>query len=187
MNGVRARDALDACRFKRQSYDFTNGEVHRSFTFTVDRVTVTAEMVAFCSQTLPSLVTQEVTISTDSACELAVQLGIDTTGAPGHFDARATESDGSIGGAVDGSLRWASLGDVASVGAAYVTECDDAQAKCSLLEAKDLPLQTTYQIGAQPGERYRIRQFSTMVPSPAHSVPDQQAVRLATEAKRKGS
>jgi protein-glucosylgalactosylhydroxylysine glucosidase len=186
VNGVRAREAVGACHFERLSYDFRTGEVRRAFTFAVGAVKVAVEVLCFCSRTIPALVPQEITATCDSACQLEIEVGIDPTGVPGRFEARATQASAPIAGAVDGSCRWASLGGMGSCGAAYVSECDEPAAERSLVEGRDVALKTTFKINAQEGRTYRIRQFSAMVPSAAHALPDQQAVRLAAEGMRKG-
>lgn len=183
---VSARDARDACHFERESYDFANGELRRSFRFVVGEVSLAIEVLAFCSRSLPSLVLQQVSVTSDSRCRISVQVGVEPGGVPGRMDARATEPHAELAGAVDGALRWTSLGDSQTCGVAYVSECDHADARRGLLEAIDSPLETTYSFEAQAGRTYHVRQFSTMVPSAAHAVPDQQAVRLAAEAKRRG-
>ena len=186
VGGVRASEALTACHFVKTAYDFRNGELLRVMRFVVGKVAVTVEVLTFCSRTQPSLILQEIAATADADCDLAILVGIDPAGVPGGFAARATGSHPVIGGALDGSLCWASLGELSNLGAAYASECDEARAERSLAEGIDQALQTTYRIGARAGTTYRVRQFSALVPGAAHSAPDQQAVRLAVDAKRKG-
>src|SRR5690606_13560513 len=80
----------------------------------------------------------------------------------------------------DTVVRWASRGNLNTVGAAYATEFlgGDLQKRrrADSTREEDAAL-TEYHIAAQPGQRYVVRQYSSLVPSLMHGEPHWQAAR----------
>jgi trehalose/maltose hydrolase-like predicted phosphorylase len=175
-------------RFERQSYDFSCGELHTTFTFAAEGVTARVEALTFCSRSLPTLVLQEITVQVDTACDLALRAAVDPTGIPGQWVSRTVRTPGSPVQAVDGALRWESLGGVAEVGVAYTTELLGANGvQPTYAEWQEQgPLVTTYTVQAKPHHRYVLRQITSMIPNAMHHAPDQQASRMAWLGKHQG-
>lgn len=172
----------EAVRFEEQSYDFTCGELHTRFSFTLDGVGVRVSVLTFCSRSQPTLVLQEIAVEPDSPCDLSLRVAVDPTGIPGRWYTRAVLAPGSEKNDIDGSLRWQSLGDVTTCGVAYVTDLQGAHdAQCQRADSFEQgPLLTTYTFRAQPHQRYMLRQIASMVPEAMHHAPDQQAAHLAS-------
>jgi protein-glucosylgalactosylhydroxylysine glucosidase len=181
-------EALQHITYEEQRYDFSCGELHTSFRFTVNGTTAHIEILTFCSRSLPTLALQEVRIYVDQACDLMLRAKIDPAGIAGRWQKRTTRLPGSDTSVIDGSLCWEMAGGLSSCGIAYSTEflgSDDAQR--SLNEwGEQLPLATTYSLRAWPGHTYLLRQIVSMVPSCYHHEPDWQATRLAYLAKERG-
>ncbi len=174
-------EAPHAVHFEEQSYDFSCGELHTRFTFAQGDVRARVEVLTLCSRTQPTLVLQEVAVEVDDACDLSLRAAVDPTGIPGEYLARMVRTPGTDARAVDGSLRWESLGGVSTCGVAYVTRLLGANhTRPTYAEWHEQgPLATTYAFHAEPGRRYRLRQIASLIPNELHTSPDQQAVRMA--------
>ena len=175
-------------QFESQSYDFSCGELHTTFTFAAEGVTARVQALTFCSRSLPTLVLQEITVQVDTACDLGMRAAVDPTGIPGHWVSRTVRTPGSSKQVVDGALRWESLGGISQVGVAYTTEllgAKDAQPTYAEWQEQG-PLVTTYTVHAEPSHRYILRQTTSMIPSTIHHAPDQQASRMAWLGRHQG-
>jgi protein-glucosylgalactosylhydroxylysine glucosidase len=171
-----------------QSYDFSCGELHTTFTFAAEGVTARVQALTFCSRSLPTLALQEITVQVDTACDLGLRAAVDPTGIPGQWVSRTVRTPGSPKQVVDGALRWESLGGVSQVGVAYTTEllgANDVQPTYAEWQEQG-PLATTYTVHAEPHHRYVLRQTTSMIPSTVHHAPDQQASRMAWLGKHQG-
>src|SRR3954470_5020387 len=122
LDGVRLSTAPQQAEFLDQRYDFSNGELTTRFRFRADGASATVEVLTFCSRERPTIVLQEVTVEVDTAADLEIRALVDTTRIHGHMVTRHTRTPGDATDAVDGSLEWASLGDVSMIGVAYVTQ-----------------------------------------------------------------
>src|SRR4051794_1677877 len=85
VNEVRMSERWNLVRSEEQRYDFATGELHSRFRFTSQGVTVSVDVLTFCSRTQPSLSAQEVTVVADHACALEVSVGIDPTEITGRW------------------------------------------------------------------------------------------------------
>jgi trehalose/maltose hydrolase-like predicted phosphorylase len=188
INGVWLREAQYLASFESQRYDFATGELSTAFRFEVDRVTARVEVLTYASRTQPSVVAQEVAITLDAPADVTLRSTIDPAGVQGRWLRRDTTTPGEPEPAVDGSMAWATLGDIGSVGIAYATELDGAPgAQRSVVDAgQDAPLSTDYAFRSRRGRTYRLRQLASMVPNTVHQQPDRQAVRLAARAAATG-
>ena len=176
LNGVELSDALFCVQDIEQSYDFSVGELISKFSFAAAGVNARVQVLTFCSRRIPTLVCQQVEITTDRACEIVIGAGIDTRGA----DGRATRLLKDTGG-TDGIIRWESAGEISTCGLAYTTDFDGAESKRSLSERED-QLTTHYEIRMRKGTRCRLRQLTSVVPSVLHKQPDLQAARIVAMA-----
>jgi trehalose/maltose hydrolase-like predicted phosphorylase len=175
-----------AATFDQQRYDFSNGELTSRFHFTANGVTAHVEVLTFCSRSLPTLVLQETRIAVDAACSLLIKVGVDPEGIRGEMTTRdaATYNGREV---VDGSLRWDGPARLASVGAAFVSQCLHPDAKRQRGEwGYRNAVATEYSINAQPGQSYTVRQITSLVPSVMHSEPDRQAIRMAWLGNSRG-
>ena len=171
-----------------QAYDFGCGELTSSFRFSADGVLVNAEVLTFCSRTQPTLALQELRLSVDRPCHLALRAGIDPGNIEGRWLRRNTSTPGESSPVVDGSLCWETLGGLSTCGLAYTTAfLGDAEVQQSRWEwGEQRPLVTEYAFDATPGRTYRLQQITSLVPSQLHEMPDHEATRLAAFGKRLG-
>ncbi|MFQ5795450.1 MAG: glycoside hydrolase family 65 protein [Candidatus Bipolaricaulia bacterium] len=180
--------APDHAVFQEQHYDFSCGELVSRFDFSVDGVTAHVEVLTFCSRTLPSLVLQEIIVSVDEPCNLGFRAGIEMADLPGRsLDRRLIHKP--LGDAI---LLWEGNGGLTTVGAAFFAtfEGEDAVE----VERYDWPysydsscnLCKEYRLEAQPGKRYRMRQWGSLVPGIMHSEPHFQAVRAMNAGRWRG-
>jgi len=131
---------------------------------------------------------QEVEVQVNSACEVTLSGSVDPSGVGGRWIHRETRTPGEEQPAVDGALRWETLGALSTCGIAYVTEflgSEDVQ-RTRAEWGKETPLATQYAFRARSGRRYRLRQIASLVPSQLHHRPDEEARRLAAFASELG-
>ena len=175
-----------AIRGLAQDYDFATGELTSRFVVRAGEVDVRVEIVTFCARTYPAMAVQQTTLTTDRPAHVALSAGIDTTGAPGRWFYRDTTVPGGDAETLDGVMLWSTLGELATCGMAYWTECSNPLAKHSRDERRDQPLLTTYETDLDANEPFVVRQMTAIVPSTNHAQPHRQAVRLAATARRAG-
>ena len=184
LNGVSLRDNPSTSTFREQRYDFARGELTTSFVMQVDGARADVEVLTLCSRSQPTIAMQEVTVRTGEAVDVALSGGVDPGGIPGQWVRRETTTPGKPDPAVDGSLRWSTLGNLGEVGMAYVTELRGATEVERTVEdsGEHSPLGTTYRFRSQGGRPYRLRQLTSLVPTVMHEDVDRQAIRLAARA-----
>jgi hypothetical protein len=177
---VRLSEWPESVQAQEQRYDFTCGELRSRFVAEVDGTVLDVEVLTFASRTHPSLVLQEVSVTTSRACELTMMAVVSTAGVPGYVGQRAVGVSSDESELADGLLRFEHPGGLSATGVALATELlgtgDADRTRADWYGNGDLA--TCYRIAARRGRRYRMRQLAAMVPSSLHSVAEQQAVRL---------
>jgi trehalose/maltose hydrolase-like predicted phosphorylase len=188
INGVWLREAQYLASFTDQAYDFATGELTTRFRMKVDEITADVEVLTLCSRTQPTVVAQEVAVTLDAPADLTLRATVDPTDVQGRWLRRDTTTPGEPHAAVDGSMAWATLGDIGTVGIAYSTSFVGAgPAERSLVDSgRDTPLSTQYSLRARRGRRVRLHQIASLVPDAIHAQPDREAVRLAARAADEG-
>ena len=188
IDGLWLTIAPQQAEFVDQRYDFATGELTTRFTYSANGATVEAEVLTFCSRKQPTLVLQETAIRVDHACDLTLRAKVDPDGIQGEMEAKDLDPPGRNEEVSDGSMRWASFGDRARCGIAYISEfLGDADAERVRQDwGSDTALATDYRFRARTGRTYRLRQIASLVPDVLHHEPDREAVRLVARAKRDG-
>lgn len=188
LGGVRLTEQPQLAEFVSQAYDFANGELTTRFRFSAGGATADVEVLTFASREQPTIVLQEVTVEVDRTVDLELRALVDTTRILGRKASRHTRTPGKEPHPVDGSMEWASLGDITRIGVAYVTEfLGDAAAKRTVVDwGLEADLATDYAVRAAPGRRYRLRQIACLIPSVLHHDADHEAIRLAARAADAG-
>jgi trehalose/maltose hydrolase-like predicted phosphorylase len=186
IGGTRLSQAPELARFREQRYDFATGELHTSFTYRTPEATAEAEVLTFYSRSQPTVVLQEVRVTVDRACDVALTAAVDHSGVPGRSVNRDTATRGFTGEAAEGALVWESYGGVARCGLAYCSELLGADAEPVQDENATRPLSTTYAFRARSGRTYRLRQLASVVVDTMHRHPDRQALRLLFAAQQRG-
>lgn len=188
IDGTWLSIAPQQASFVDQRYDFASGEVTTRFRFAASGASAEVEVITFCSQKQPTLVLQEVAVRVDAPCDLILRAKVDPDGIHGEMEEKHLDPPGRDEEATDGSMRWASTGNRARCGIAYVTEFlgdQDAQRVREDLGVQSA-LATDYRLRARAGRIYRLRQIASLVPDKLHHDPDRAAVRLAARAKDDG-
>ena len=188
LEGVRASVAPHACRLVEQRLDFSRGELHTTWTFRVDDVTATVEVLSYAARGLPAIAAQEIAVTTDRAASLGLSAGIDQSDVPGRpEDIQQPPRGGPIEG-VDGRLSWQSHGGIDRLGIAYATELTGAADASRTVSPRDQRghASTTYHLRIRSGRRVRLRQLTAMVPQMSHHQPEMQAGRIAALGVERG-
>jgi hypothetical protein len=188
IGSVWMSDANHAVDGLEQRYDFSCGELHSRFRYTIEGTTATVDVVTFASRSQPTLALQEITVRVNAACELRLRASIDPMSTPGSWRGRETATPGEPEPAVDGAMWWETLGGLSTCGIAYVTTCDGGEKiERSRQEWGDeSALTTEYAVRARAGRPYRLRQLASLVPSVLHHQPHREAIRLAARAAHLG-
>jgi hypothetical protein len=181
VGGYSLRDLQDRARLIEQRYDFSCGELNTRWRFAAPEATVSAQTLTYCSRSQPTLCVQETQLSVDRPCRLRLAAMVDPAGVPGAFSVREARIPAGGNPLVHGCLEWAPPGGLTTCGAAYHAVFEGpAQAVASREETNSLaPLTTWFEFGALPGQTYRLRQLTSLVPSPECALPHRQATRLA--------
>ncbi|MBV9357274.1 MAG: glycoside hydrolase family 65 protein [Chloroflexi bacterium] len=127
-------------------------------------------------------------VEVDAQCEVTLEASVDPADVPGKWLGRETRTPGESEAAVDGTMHWETLGGLATCGLAYVTELlgiETSERTCAEW-GEQRPLQTEYRFRLQPGQRVRLRQITSLVPSQLHHRPDEEARRLVAFARTLG-
>ena len=188
IDGVWLTRAPQQAQFVEQRYDYSTAELTTRFTFTASGVTLEAEVLTFCSRKQPTLVLQELSVRVDRACDLVLRAKVDPDGIQGEMEERHLDPAGQHEEAADGSMQWASYGNKARVGIAYVTEfMGDGDAQRTRQDwGAQTALATDYRFRARAGRTYRLRHISSLVPDVLDHDAALATVRLAARAKEDG-
>ena len=189
INGVWLSDAPHQVEGLEQSYDFSNGELSSVFIFVASGQPLRCEVLTFASREDPTLVCQEVSLTVESTCDLQVKSMVDATSIPGRALRQMRATPGESKPACDGTLLWESAGGLGKVGLAHVSEMlggTAAEAEPKRPPLEDNHLATTFSFRPRAGQRYRLRQITSMVCGAMHHQPDQHAGRMAAKARFDG-
>jgi hypothetical protein len=181
INRLRMSEHLERTRFIEQRYDFSTAEFTSRFAYEVEGVRADAELVVFCSRTMPTLVLQELRVTVSGDCDLSIAVGLDPSGIAGAWKKRETRTPGAEHTVVDGSLLWETHGGLSTCGGAYVSTFEGPEDVKREREEQDVlaPLRTIYSLRAKAGATCVIRVISSLVPSQSHAEPHREATRLA--------
>lgn len=189
VDGVWLSDVPHRVRDLEQAYDFATGELTSRFSFASSGSTIRCEVLTFASREDPTIVCQELLITSERACDLAVKAIVDATHIPGRALRCMRDTPGEPDAACDGTLLWESAGGLGVVGLAYVSEMSGGAAGAA--EPKRPPLAdnrliTSFAFRARAGRRYCLRQMTSLVCGVMHHRPDQHAARMAAKARVDG-
>ena len=186
LDGVWLSDVPHQVTAVDQAYDFSNGELTTRLRFEAQGLTAEVEVLTFCCRHQPTLVVQEIALSTSGACDLKLQSLVDISAVRGLLKARSLKTPGGGHSDFDGSLLWESEGALSHCGIAMVTELAQESERERPGGGDRSPLVTQYGLKARAGKIYRLRQIVSLVPSAMHKQPDRQAERLVALAGHDG-
>lgn len=187
IDGVWLSDAPHQVSDLEQAYDFSTAELTSRFVFEVQGKRAQVEVVTFCSRPEPTLVCQEISVTVDKACALGLRAMIDGAGVDGQAVRQRRETPGEEEPATDGSVLWASAGELSTCGLALTTEVLGAgEVAPSRPPLRDGRLVSEYAVQARGGRAVRLRQIASIVASVLHDLPDQEAERLVAKARFDG-
>jgi hypothetical protein len=190
VDGVWLSDIRHRIRDLEQAYDFSTGELTSRFAFAPSGSTIRCEVLTFASREDPTVVCQELSITPDRACDLTVRAIVDATHIPGRALRYMRDTPGEPEATCDGTLLWESAGGLGVVGLAYVSQMSGGAAGAA--EPKRPPLAdnrlvTSFAFRARAGQRYRLKQMTSLVCGVMHHQPDQHAARMAAKPAWMGS
>jgi hypothetical protein len=188
LNGTRLSVVPHLVRFIEQRYDFSRAELTTALRFTIGGATARIEVTQFCSHRLPTVVLQEIRLSVDRAADVILFAGIDPKGVDGHGEYPERPSGKKVEPAPEGLVTWHASGDITTCGLAYRTEflgTADATQATTRRDERGMA-STSWTFRARTGRPYRLRQMTSLVPSPAHPHPTDHAARLLALAMDRG-
>jgi trehalose/maltose hydrolase-like predicted phosphorylase len=180
LDGIRLSMVPDRVSFVEQRYDFGAAELSTVLDFRVGDVTARIEVVQLCNHRLPTIVQQEIRITTDRAADVKVSVGLDPTGVEGTGDYPDRPSGRRTDTEPHGVILWHSHGDIATCGLAYWSEIlgtSDAERADTRRDERGL-VATTWSFRARADRPYRVRQMTSVVPDLANPHPIDQAARM---------
>jgi glycosyl hydrolase family 65 len=188
LEGVRLSVAPQRARFVEQRYDFANAELTTVLDFEVEGVIARLVVTAFCSHTMPSVVLQELQVTTNRPADVAVSVGFDPARVAGRPEFVEPPGHRDMPDGPDGLLIWHSPGEIARCGMAYGSDFLGTSGVQRSLARRDEPgmISTTYRFRARRDRPYRIRQMASLVPDLVHPHPSDQAARLLAGARKVG-
>lgn len=122
LNGVWLSDQPSTVSDLVQTYDFSTAELTSRFRFAAGGRVAEVTVVTFANRDAAALVQQEVRITVDAACDLALRATVETAGVRGRVVRRRTDTPGEPEPVCDGSLLWETEGGLSRCGYALVTE-----------------------------------------------------------------
>lgn len=181
VDGIWMSDQTETVRLVDQAYDFETAELTSRFVFAAEGKAARVEVVTFASRTHPTIVCQQVAIDADPGCEIVFRARIDPGGVRGRQLRRRTGTPGEPEPVCDGSILWASEGDMNTCGLAMITSAPEAARRSQEPWDEQGPLSASYRLPAGQGRRV-FTQLVSLVPSRSHTDPDNEAVRLVAQA-----
>lgn len=169
-----------------QSYDFSNGELKTTFSFTNAKgQQLTGTNLVYCSRSCPSIVIQETELQVMQECELRFSTLLDTTTLP--IRTRLTVVPNHD---VDGVLWVESRDGSTTAGISTYLRCEGDDEDYNEYNPdwgyEQDRLYKCYSTKAVPGKTYKYRMMSSYIPGLLHSEPHWQAVRMIKLAQWKG-
>lgn len=176
----------DKVHLVEMRYDFTTGELSTELIFHCDDGEVRGKILTFCSRTQPSIAVRKVELQIDRDADIEITVGVRQKGVPGSW-ADAPRCPTGQEGPLDCLMLWASPDNFAQAGIAYATELMGAE---RVFRRTNLPPHgaptTTYAFHSEPGGKYCLHHYVSIVPDQWHGRPHFQAARLLTDAFRHG-
>ncbi|MBO9707308.1 MAG: glycoside hydrolase family 65 protein [Caulobacter sp.] len=186
VDGVWSSDAPQAVEPLEQVQDFATGELTTRIALDLGGRRLTVEAMAFCSRSHPTIVAQELIVTSDVACRLDWRSFVDVKGLGGRLAAIRQDTPGEAKTVGDGVLAWEGAGGVSRCGAAFASEVSVRAERGQTRGHELAPILTTYGLDLRAGRPVRLRQIVSLVPSALHAQPDYQAVRLLARAQDVG-
>lgn len=186
VNGVWLSDQPWSVSDLEQTYDFATAELTTQWQVLLAGIAVGIEVVTLASRTAPSVVQQSVTLVPEVACDLSVRAQVAIDGVRGTVVRRRTQTPGDPEPACDGSLLWATEGDLSTCGIAIACETRPPAEPRTVSWDRQGPLQVTFDLGRIGRKGAHLHQMAALVPSVAHDRPDEEAVRRLARARETG-
>lgn len=172
-------------KLTEQRYDFTRGELHTRLTLDGDGVRAELEFVTLCSRTQPTLVLQELRVRVDNDCDLTISGGVDARDVLGGWEPQLTNQQ-MTAVPTDEAGSWRTNGGIGSCGVAYRTDLLGADGCERRRDHDGGRVTTAYSFRGRAGQRYVLRQMTSLVSHAMHSQPHMQAVRLVGAGRLRG-
>ncbi|PYV79396.1 MAG: hypothetical protein DMG96_04285 [Acidobacteria bacterium] len=166
----------DLLHFRRQSLDMASGELITELTFAPENgPTLQIEVLQFASRSTPSLLCQEIQISTPSSAEVQCVSGIDSESVPGKI----FMTDPPERTKVDLVSGFVSGGNLSKLGIAVMVGAPDTQLQRQEPFRTETGVTRTSVLKAESGRRVHFQTIAAMVSDLYHPEPALEAIRLA--------
>jgi trehalose/maltose hydrolase-like predicted phosphorylase len=166
----------DLLHFRRQSLDLASGELSTAVTFAPESgPTLEIEVVQFASRFTPSLLCQEIRITTSSSAEVQLVSRIDSESVPG----RVFMADPPERTKVDLVSGFVSGGNLSKLGIAVMVGAPDTQLRRHDPAHTETGITRTFVLKAESGRNIRFQTIAAMVSDLYHPEPVLEAIRLA--------
>jgi len=170
-----------------QRYDFSCGELTTRMGLDAGEVRAELEVLTLCSRTMPTLAMQETTLTVDRDCRVTMSACIDAHDVPGDWAHDQPEVLDARPEWANGPFAWRSMGALNVCGIATASELLGAARVERRTDAQAPRRQAIhYTFDARAGQRYRLRQLTSIVPEALHSQPQMQAARLVDGGRLRG-
>jgi trehalose/maltose hydrolase-like predicted phosphorylase len=166
----------DKVIFREQTYDFSNGELETRFDYVSSEATIKVHVLTFCCRTAPTLAMQEITVEVDKPCNLTLSSVLDATKIPGKSLHRSMFNKKA-----DAILLWESDGGISKLGAGFLAEFIGSDIQGTMgdyIGCETGPQFKHFNIKAQPGQQYKMRQVGCLIPGIMHTEPHWQVARM---------
>ena len=176
VNGIGLLDHPELYKIQRQSLDMASGELLTEAAFvTGDGMTARLEILQFASRSVPSLLCQEICITTSQEVDIEIMAVIDHRNVPGsRFLTEAPERT-----PIEMVAGFESEGALSKLGVAVLLESPDAQFRKDAPLVMEKGVARTIRFKALAGRKFRIRTIAAMVASLYHAEPALESIRLA--------
>ena len=174
--GVSLLQSPERVTVTRQTMDLNTGELLTEMTFTPSsQKRLELRVLQFASRSVPSLLCQEVSISSSANIELQVIARIDLENVPGrvYFNHAAARSE------IDLTIGFYSPEDYSKLGVSVVVPNQEAFKRDAEQKVDEQAATRRFVLQAESGATYRFRSIAAMVSQFYHPAPHLEAYRMA--------
>lgn len=176
VGGVSLLQHPERVTVKRQTMDLNTGELLTEMTFTPSGDNrLDLSVLQFAPRSVPSLLCQEVSITSSADMQLQVIARIDLEKVPGrvYFNHAAARSD------VDLTIGFYSSDDYSKLGVAVAVPNQEAFKRVGEQQVDEKAATRSFVLQAENGTTYRFRSIAAMVSQFYHPAPHLEAYRMA--------
>jgi len=176
VKGISLLRYSDLLRIQRQTLDMTSGELITEMTFAPENgVALEIQVLQFASRSLPSVLCQEIRVTSSVDTEIQFVVRIDGEGVPGRVYTNGPPQRTNI----DLVSGFESSGGLSKLGVALLSFAPDGPVEKQEPFTTDSGVSRTYSVRAADGRPFRFQTLAAMVSQLYHPEPHLEAIRLA--------